>query len=414
VSVLSGLYLNRGQLTEPVSDGYQWAKKAGLEWRARLRPGEKVADRKPFFAFYAGARYVEIPIAPYDDALRYLADEKVRLLIVHRDTIEPLRPALTPLLFDRALIRGEVRFRQAEIDVSSYVIYEREREKDPLAKRRITERAPGLTISPNWSPDGAKIGFRRIEPSGGSSLWIVDAGGGAASRAATLSDAGAVDPISWSPDSKRIAFSALGEEGLDIQVCDPVRGTLETVVAGGGNDRSPSWSRDGGEIFFSSDRSGESEIWSVDLASGSPAKVTQAGRCAYPAPSPRGDRLAFVREGDGLVILDRASGRSRAAETPPKVTFAPAWSPDGRFIAAAAEESGGSRVYLVYADDGKALVLTKTVAGMGMPSWSPDGDRLVVAANENGDVGLWVLSGLESYKERLASTYSPRVVAKKR
>ena len=371
-------------------------------------------DRKPFFAFYAGAKYVEIPIAPYDDAIRALTDEKVRLLVLHRDTIEPLRPALAPLLFDRAAIRGEVRFRQAEVDVSSYVIYERERDGDPLSKKRITPRTAGMVISPVWSPDGGKIAFRGVEPSGESGLWTVSAGGGEASRVVSLGGAGVIDPISWSPDSRRIAFAAQGEGGLDIQICDLSRGTLESLIAGGANDRSPSWSGDGSAIFFSSDRTGEDEIWSMNLESRSLAQWTRGGRNMYPSPSPRGDGLAWVREGEGLVIMDRATGRSVIAETPVKVTFPPAWSPDGRFIAAAAEESGGARVYLVSAADGTALVLTKTVAGTGMPSWSPDGARIAAVINHEGDFGIWVLAGLGPYQERLRSTSFPGVVARKR
>ncbi len=414
ISILSGLYVNRNQLVEPVSDGFQWAKRAGLEWRARLQPGDKVADRKPFFAFYAGAKYVEIPIAPYDDAIRFLTDDKVRLLVLHRDTIEPLRPALTPLLFDRAAIRGEVRFRQAEIDISSYVVYERERDADPLSKKRITPRAAGMVISPSWSPDGAKIAFRRIEPSGEGGLWIVSADGGEASRVVSLGGANLVDPLAWSPDSRRIAFAAEGGGGLDIQIYDIARGTLENLIAGGANDRSPSWSGDGNEIFFSSDRTGENEVWSMNLESSSLAQLTRGGRNTYPSPSPSGERLAWVREGDGLLIMDRATGRSMIAETPVKVTFPPAWSPDGRFIAAAAEESGGARVYLVSAADGRALVLTKTVAGTGMPSWSPDGARLAVAMNEEGDFGIWLLSGLAAYEERLLSPVPVETLARTR
>jgi TolB protein len=152
----------------------------------------------------------------------------------------------------------------------------------------------------------------------------------------------------------------------------------------------------------------------MDLASRSLTQLTSGGGNAFPSVSPIGDLIAWVREGDGLVVMDRAGGPVRVAETPARVTFAPSWSPDGRFIAVAAEELGGSRVYLVSAADGRALVLTKTVAGTGMPSWSPDGGRLAVVTNDEGDFGIWVLAGLGPYQERLGSTYFPGVVARKR
>jgi hypothetical protein len=47
--------------------------------------------------------------------------------------------------------------------------------------------------------------------------------------------------------------------------------------------------------------------------------------------------IAWVREGKGLLIMDRVTGRTQVTEVPEKAMFTPAWSPDGRFIAAAAE-----------------------------------------------------------------------------
>jgi len=141
----------------------------------------------------------------------------------------------------------------------------------------------------------------------------------------------------------------------------------------------------------------------MNLATGKLARLTTGGKNIFPALSPEGDRIAWVREGQGLLIMDRVTGRTQVTEVPVKAMFTPAWSPDGRFIAAAAEVSGGSRVYLVDARNGKALLLTKTVAGSGMPSWSPDGGRIVVVTNDDGDYGLWVFSGLGPYEERLLS-----------
>jgi Tol biopolymer transport system component len=152
----------------------------------------------------------------------------------------------------------------------------------------------------------------------------------------------------------------------------------------------------------------------MNLASGSLERLTTGGRNAFPASSPNGDRLAWVREGAGLVIADRSAGRLRTAETPARVTFGPAWSPDGRFLAVTAEESGGAQVYLVAAADGRALLLTKAVAGTGMASWSPDGKKIAVVVNDAGDFAIWVLSGLGPYEERLVSPEPVEALARSR
>jgi len=411
-SVCAGLLVNRDQLVEPVSDGFQWAKEVGLAWRDRLGPGDKVADRKPFFAFYAGARYVEIPIAPYEDAMEYLDDEKVRLLVLHRDTIEPLRPALVPLLYDSPAIRGEVRFRQIDVKAGAYVLYERERDEDPLERKRITPPMKGIVVAPSWSPDGKMIAYRWIDPSGQGGVYVIPAEGGKASCA--VKERGIIDALTWSPDSRRIAFAAPIEDGMDIHSYDIFAGKLVGVTSDESVDFSPFWSRDGREIVFSSNRAGEKEIWSMNLATGKFARLITGGKNTFPALSPGGERIAWVREGQGLLIMDRVTGRTHVTEVPVKAMFTPAWSPDGRFIAAAAEVSGGSRVYLVDSRNGKALLLTKTVAGSGMPSWSPEGGRIVVVTNDDGDYGLWVLSGLGPYEERLLSPSRVETLVMKR
>lgn len=398
-SAVAGVVVNRDQLTEPVSDGFQWAKRAGLAWRERLRPDDRIADRKPYFAFYAGAAYVPIPIGPYEVVLNHLVEDDVRLLVLHRPTIEFFRPALLPLLEDRDVIRGELRFRQADVDPDEYSVYERTGASDPLVRKRITPPGGGILVVPTWSPDGEWIAYRSLGPDGVAGLFVVRTEGG--EPRCVLAGPKVNDPVAWSPDSKRIALAVPSEGGgSHIAILDLVTAEAERVTKG--NGRSPSWSRDGREIVYVSNRTGRDEIWSADVATGGETRITSSGGHTYPAISPQGNRIAWLSEREGLVILDRASGRRSGAALSKRVSYAPSWSPDGRFIAVTAEVQGGVQVYLLTEDGRETLMLTKS-AGNGMASWSPDGRRMVVVTNEDGDYGLWVLSGLDAYKDRLLS-----------
>ena len=66
-----------------------------------------------------------------------------------------------------------------------------------------------------------------------------------------------------------------------------------------------------------------------DLASGATRTLTGG---FDPAISPDGQRVAFVRGGDGLFVIDADGGNERRLYSGGEELRAPAWSPDGQFI----------------------------------------------------------------------------------
>jgi Tol biopolymer transport system component len=96
------------------------------------------------------------------------------------------------------------------------------------------------------------------------------------------------------------------------------------ITAGVGNpgqlsthpsDTAPSWSPDGSQVAFTSSRSGNWEIYLVDLQSGTERRLTDHGAAdVAPAWAPDGRRLAFLsnREGKwGVYVLDVRSGQAQ-------------------------------------------------------------------------------------------------------
>lgn len=398
-SAVSGVVLNRDQLTQPVSDGFQWAKEVGRSLEDRVEPGDKIADRKPYFAFYAGGEYFEIPVAPINQTLEHLASNGVSYLVLHPPTIQMMRPQLLPMIYDQMYIRSEMRYSLV-ISRKDVLIYRKELDADPVVRRQITPPHDELPYSPRWSPDGRMIAFRSVTPSGEGVIHIIDPGGGEIRRFATTR--GIDDPITWAPDSKRIAF-ATGERGsmnVDIAVYH-LTGEVEYITSHGAIDVSPSWSADGSEIIFSSTRSGRDEIFSKNLETGSLERITTGGGGSYPAISPDGKRIAWIHEGEGLFLLDRETGVVTRAPEPRRVNFAPAWSHDGSFIAVTGSDWGKMDVYLVTADGQHAVLLTKTTRREGQPGWSPDDNAIVTVTTEDDAVTLSVLTGIEAYKYRL-------------
>jgi Tol biopolymer transport system component len=125
---------------------------------------------------------------------------------------------------------------------------------------------------------------------------------------------------------------------------------------------------------------------------------------SYPAVSPDGRRIAFVREFGRLrneqiehvgIYTMRADGSQVRRVTLPRTRTAedraPQWSPDGRRIVfvrhnESAKPAGRQAVFVVGAGGTGARRVTpwKIDAGDG-PDWSPDGNRILFRAPESDD-----------------------------
>jgi len=83
---------------------------------------------------------------------------------------------------------------------------------------------------------------------------------------------------SWSPDGRKILYSASVDGNQDVYVLDvaggqPSRITIEASIEG-----SASWSRDGRSIYFGSTRAGSTpDIWRIPAGGGRAVRITYHG-----------------------------------------------------------------------------------------------------------------------------------------
>ncbi len=113
--------------------------------------------------------------------------------------------------------------------------------------------------SPAISPDGRWIVFSVTEPSYTegeqvSDLWLVPSDGSAEPRRLTNTKAGE-SGVDWSPDSRRIAFSARreGDDAAQVYVLDlTAGGEAQRVTRLSTDATSPQWRPDGKAILFTS------------------------------------------------------------------------------------------------------------------------------------------------------------------
>ena len=187
-----------------------------------------------------------------------------------------------------------------------------------------------------------------------------------------------------------LAFRATRPKPLGVP--PPVSAKLTQVTSDLGLDTSPSFSPDGAQVAYSSDRLGPSEIFVRQLAPGGrDIRITSDGRGNYqPAWSPDGREIAYAsRAVPGIWVLPALGGAPRRLTS---FGSRPAWSPDGATIAfqskgivdiSAPSAAPPSTLWIVPAGGGEPRPLTlpgSPVGGHGSPVFSRDGREVVFAA----------------------------------
>jgi hypothetical protein len=105
----------------------------------------------------------------------------------------------------------------------------------------------------------------------------------------------------FSPDDRYVAYGVWTRGGYrDLRVFDRSSGSTRTLWKDRAIDQEPSWSPDGRILYFSSDRTGISNIYAFELTTGRLHQVTNVFTGAFmPEISPDGRTLVYVGYGSG-------------------------------------------------------------------------------------------------------------------
>ena len=174
---------------------------------------------------------------------------------------------------------------------------------------------------------------------------------------------------------------------------------LSRVTFEEGLQSMPTWSPDGRFIAYSSNQSGNFDVWIQPLGGGSAIQVTRDPANDWqPVWSPDGNSLAFrsERDGGGIYVVPAFGGRERRLAS---MGYWPEWSSDGSKILVVLRPPLQQaslvvpHVYLLDPNGGPPRrVLDAELAqftNVGRIMWHPDGQRISFPATKGSETSFW-------------------------
>jgi len=207
-------------------------------------------------------------------------------------------------------------------------------------------------------------------------------------------------PLFWSRDCRHLAFVSTQDGNAEIYVTDTEEGISHNLTRNNADDRSPSWSPDGGQIAFESSR----QIIVRD-ADGRNFQLLAMGAFGskWPSWSPDGRQIAYasMRSSNNQLQIRLMNGDRNNDHILSSAAYAlglssgpPQWSPDSRWIAVTGrlDNSTVFELLTLQAADGTLRRLTNGLPAAS-PTWSPDGRQIAfVSQLSSGSYDLYVVN----------------------
>lgn len=163
--------------------------------------------------------------------------------------------------------------------------------------------------SPAWSPDGTMIAFVSNRDNGTDDVYIMNIDGTEIRQ--ITSTGGNLSPT-WSPDGLQLAFSSIRTGNAEIFILDLTdsEAVPHNISQDPSADTDPEWSHDGSKMVFVSNRDNNLEIYVLDLITEGAEAINislDTGRDYQPTWSPDSTRVMFTSERFGNLDIISAS-----------------------------------------------------------------------------------------------------------
>ena len=242
-------------------------------------------------------------------------------------------------------------------------------------------------LNPVWSRKGKYVYFSSYR-SGGLNIWrtpLKEDGRPDGPPEQITVGSGQDVQLAMSPDGTRLAFSILRQNAdvWRLPVSDRTgmpTGAPEEVVASTREDSRAAPSPSGAQLAFNSERGGQMNIWLRGKDASLRQVTTGGGGDFQPTWSPDEKQLVFfsARSGNGDIwSVDLATSKLLQLTSSQSMEINPFFSPDGKQIAFQSDKSGRLEVWVMKSDGSGQTQLTSAGVTGHFMRWNLDGSRII-------------------------------------
>ena len=263
-------------------------------------------------------------------------------------------------------------------------------------------------LYPRLSPDGKELAYARYSSHGVSELYVQPMQPLATARRLT-SDKKAIQGLTWTPDSRHIFFSSNRTGSFQLWSVAAEGGEIRIEPTDSSSAAEPVMAPSGEWLLYVESHVNWN-IWRrpIDGSNHLPAQrlLSSSGRNYDPRYSPDGRRIAFVSDRSGSMELWVADSEGKGAEQLTNLNVpwlgGISWSPTGDEIAFDARPKDHSVIFRIAAAGGEPKLLEMNSYEERMPNWSADGRSLYFNSNRDGALAAWRRSLLDGSVQRIS------------
>ena len=183
-------------------------------------------------------------------------------------------------------------------DVVNIWSVELDEELAPRGERQRRVPSTRTEFQPAVSPDGKRLAFISNR-SGEFEVWSSDLESGRLIQHTQLRGPIPGGPV-WSPDGRSLIFDSAASGNGDLYLLRPNSRMPRRLTTNPSDEFNASFSPDGSQLYFTSNRTGQWEIWKMPAAGGEAEQVTETGGF-YAQEDLEGKFLYYVRTTDATV-----------------------------------------------------------------------------------------------------------------